>query len=333
MLKTNNLKLKIALTVINLFLVSVSVYAQNLKTMVGGALKRELQNQAEKITQKPVTALIINDKRITLSSENLNCDSKVNTFNYIRTDMVILKFWDADVETGKSCRDDDQWIKSSKSKHSIGSWEMLFFSNPKTQSIVMSLSFSDSVIKFVANDDRITNKENVKSRFIKYSLVGNSVYILNANSVAEMKEKENKKDIGNFALKIENGKIFDKENKVACGYEGENNFDILKLYTGRNFVIVSSKISELLDAFVAEREQAEYERQQQLTIKKNIELAKEYIKTEKKCMYCNNLYKGESFDFKKFRSRSKPCADEVVKVYYDKFCSRKCAIDHCISTH
>lgn len=186
--------------------------------------------------------------------------------------------------------------KNEKSNETIGSWELLFTSFPKEQVVMISFAFSDSVIKFLSSKEIY---KDLKSTFAKYCLVGNSVYVLSANSLAEMKEKEIKKEVGNLVFKIEDGKIYDKENKEVCSYEGNNNFDIMKLNLGRNFVISSNRISNSLDAIVAERVKAKLQIAIDKLSEENAKLAAEYVKTEKKCLYCNNSYKGESFDFRK----------------------------------
>lgn len=337
MLKLKIPNLKLTLIVLNFYFLIGSITAQNLRTILGGALKKEIQSQVGKINEKstmplvdPTTKLIVNGQEFKLTTDyHAVCGSRINSMNFIRQDnYLILDFYQEDSIKGQSCRTKSQCIKNEKSNETIGSWELLFTSFPKEQVVMISFAFSDSVIKFLSSKEK-----DLKSTYAKYCLVGNSVYVLSANSLAEMKEKEIRKEVGNLIFKIEDGKIYDKENKEVCSYEGNNNFDIMKLNLGRNFVISSNRISNSLDAIVAERVKAKLQIAIDKLSEENAKLAAEYVKAEKKCLYCNNSYKGESFDFRKDYGTKNPCAVPIIKVFYDKFCSRKCALDYCNSTH
>jgi hypothetical protein len=343
MLKLKIPNLKLTLIALNFYIFFGSITAQNLRTILGGALKKEFQSQVGKINEKatmplvdPTTKLIVNGQRFKLTTDHhAVCGSRINFVNFIRQEennLLILDFYQEDSTKGQSCRTKSQCIKNEKSNETIGSWELLFTSFPKEQVVMISFAYSDSVKKFLSSKF----DKDLKSTYAKYYLVGNSVYVLSANSLAEMKEKEIKKEVGNLIFKIEDGKIYDKDNKEVCSYEGNNNFDIMKLYFGRNFSILSAQISNNLDAIVADRVKAKLQKSINKLSEENAKLAAEYVKTEKKCLYCNNSYKGESFDFRKDYGdygTKNPCAVPIIKVFYDKFCSRKCALDYCNSTH
>ena len=331
------MKTKIQLIVFTITLLSLNINAQILKDLAKkakDAAKIENINQATKIVSNvkntadkminPPSVLTFTSnntiKKITISTEELSCGPKNAPHHMLRSnDVIFFKYWDA--VNALNCTTDEQAFRNSPSKESIGSWQMAFLTTPKYNTVTFIFNYSDSVLNFI-------NNKNITSQYIKRTLKGDSVY----NYISKSKDEYNKnyyKEIGKYEGRFSEGKFFNKDGQIICEYEGNNKFELMQMYYARIFKIASTTLSEVLDQAVIDKENKVLDAKQKV---KDAEIAKkneEYLKTTKKCKFCNHEYTGVSFNFGKFRSSKKPCANEIFEVYYNSFCSRKCALDHC----
>ena len=331
------MKTKIQLIVFITTFLSVNINAQILKDLAKkakDAVKIENINQATKIVSNgkntadkminppSVLTFTSNNKinKITISSEELICGPKNAPHHMLRSnDVIFFKYWDA--VNALNCTSDEQAFKNSPSKESIGSWQMAFLTTPKYKTVSFIFNYSDSVLNFI-------NNKNVTSQYIKRTLKGDSVY----NYIAKSKDEYNKiyfKEIGNYEGRFSEGKFFDKDGQIICEYEGNNTFELMQMYYARIFKIASTTLSDILDQAVIAKEGIVSEAKQKI---RNAEIAKEkeaYLKTTKNCKYCNKPYTGISFELLKSKDKYKPCSGQSQKVYYDAFCTMKCALEWC----
>jgi hypothetical protein len=323
------MKTKIQLIVFIITLLGLNINAQTLKDLAKKAnqaakIASNIKNTADKI-ESNAQVLILKDAsseyKISVLSDETYCglsQEKTKRYNlnlkYKNESKQIIGFVD-----GLNCVTEasEQW-KNNKdmwSDKSIGKWEIGFLTNPKNSSFIFCHILSDAVLSVI-----YPNSKDQKAfiPFRKFSLKGDSIYLLTTKTIEEL----NKNEIGKYYCKFSDGKIINKDNEEMCSYEGGNKYLLMKMWFAFDFYLHDYKIAESLKS-IANKKTEENKAAQN----------KQYVEKTKNCKYCNQPYTGESFDFYSYRSRDKPCADKIYKVYYDAFCSQKCALDHCKATH
>ena len=205
-----------------------------------------------------------------------------------------------------------QQIIKNKFK-ALGDWEISFLTDPSKSSIFTITEFSDELQK---NEPSYINAPLIR----KISVVDNNVYVKKYKTAQDYKQDDGSK--GDLYLKFSDGNIIEaSSNKILGEYGGNDYYLLSKIYFSFNFVNGLKRIATELNLKAEKINDTNIEKQKQIWLSKI-----------KKCKYCNKEYKGEAFNYDKFRSKYNPCADPINIVYYDAFCSRKCALDHCKAT-
>jgi hypothetical protein len=199
----------------------------------------------------------------------------------------------------------------------LGDWEISFLTDPSKSTIFTITKFSDELKK---NEPLYADAPLIR----KISVVNSNVYVKKFKTSQDYKDDDGSK--GELFLKFSDGNIIEAStNKTLGEYGGTASeydyFLLSKIYFSFNFVNGLKRIATELRLKEEKIYDTNVEKQKQIWLGKI-----------KKCKYCNKEYKGEAFNYDKFRSKYNPCADPINIVYYDAFCSRKCALDNCKST-
>ena len=217
-------------------------------------------------------------------------------------------------------------------------WEICFLPKPKENSIYVYNKFSKNFLNnYYKNENDKKNHFNI----IAYQLIGDSVFIYKVSKIIELKNK--KKD---FFMIFKDGVVKDKNDNLLFSYKGSNKYSLMKMYFATLFYFnefqFAKEQKEILvkrNNEVKEKEDIEYNNRLKIKLAKlNADLEvkeKQYMSKSKNCKYCNVKYTGVSFEFtvnSSSKSRSE-CKARIDEVYFDAFCSRKCVLDHCNSTH
>jgi hypothetical protein len=202
-----------------------------------------------------------------------------------------------------------------------GLWSIVFFVDEDRQLIGIIRLFTPEIKKLIPD---------LENEYLSevYVLKGDTVYVKRAKTKEEHSTIFNNNDLEKPYISIYNNEIYSLENidktnqgsKVLCKYKGNNKYEIAMLWFSSQFIANDGEKGKIIDKIIEIKSNEKQQAQNDL-----------YAKKTKNCKYCNKPYKGVSFDIKRFTTGNKCGSDNFIEVYYDAFCSRKCAIDDCKS--
>jgi hypothetical protein len=218
-------------------------------------------------------------------------------------------------------------------------WEICFLPKPKENSIYVYNKFSKNFLNnYYKNENDKKNHFNI----IAYQLIGDSVFIYKVGKIIELKNKKKE-----FFMVFKDGVVKDKNDNVLFNYKGSNKYSLMKMYFATLFYFKEFQFAKEQKEILVKRNNEIRRKNDEIELKRiNENLKKsaaewevkksQYLTKSKNCKYCNVKYSGVSFEFNKeskmWNSKT-PCKARIDEVYFDAFCSRKCVLDHCNSTH
>ena len=218
-------------------------------------------------------------------------------------------------------------------------WEICFLPKPKENSIYVYNKFSKNFLNgFYKNENDKKNHFNI----IAYQLSGDSVFIYKVSKIVELKNK--KKEL---FMVFKDGEAKDKNDNLLFSYKGSNKYSMMKMYFATLFYFKEFQFAKEQKEILVKRNNEITRKNDEIKQKELAEYSKklaaewevkksQYLTKSKNCKYCNITYTGVSFEFNShsaFTFSKTPCKAKIDEVYFDAFCSRKCVLDHCNSSH
>jgi hypothetical protein len=273
------------------------------------------------------------DESIVENNLNLNIDGVLNE--------SIFRYYDNQFSNGPcNLFTNNQYQTNEKLETDTSLyWGIGFLPKPKENSLYVFNKFTKKFSNnFYKNETDKKNHFNI----VAYKLINDSVFVFKVNNESEFKNHKRE-----FFMNFKDGEAKDRNGNLLFNYKGKNNFSIMKMYFATLFYFKEFQFAKEQKEILVKRNNEitrKNDEIEQKRINENLkksaaewEIKKsQYLTKSKNCKYCNVKYSGVSFEFNKeskmWNSKT-PCKARIDEVYFDAFCSRKCVLDHCNSSH